>query len=238
MDRAIGLCDDGSAEVFPDGVPVWLVERREISRGPAGTAEEGEPVVVEVCEDHRDDDRAPLDGEEPRLSKGGLQVAGVTDARLAPLIERGRCGIDGHGRVPEQTDGCHAIGVVPDVGADHAARCEHPPPFAKRRTDVGDEVQDEATDHDVDRAIREPRLDRRPSRNDARGSVSVIEARSMNGSAGSMPMTALGSDRLRIASVRAPVPQPTSSHRRPGGTSSQPTNWSATSRLQRPLYRS
>ena len=138
-----------------------VIERREISRGPACPAEEGEPVVVEVCEDHRDGDRATLDGDEPRLSKGGLQMAGVTDARLATLIQRGRSRIDGHGRVPEQTDGCHAMGVVPDTGAHHTAGCEHPPPFGQRCTDVGNEVQDEAGDHDVDRAIREPGLDRR-----------------------------------------------------------------------------
>jgi hypothetical protein len=77
-----------------------------------------------------------------------------------------------------------------------------------------------------------------PSRNDARGSVSAAEARAMNGSNGSTPITEAGADRLRIAWLKAPVPHPTSSQRRAGGTSNHATNWSATGRLQRPMYRS
>jgi hypothetical protein len=60
----------------------------------------------------------------------------------------------------------------------------------------------------------------------------------MNDSVGSMPMMVVGADRFRMAWVKAPVPHPTSSQRCPGGTASQVMNWSATGRLQRPMYRS
>ena len=54
---------------------------------------------------------------------------------------------------------------------------------------------------------------------------------------GSTPVTDAGEAR-RIAEVRAPVPQPASSQRRPPGTASHRTNSTATLRLHLPTYAS
>ena len=53
-----------------------------------------------------------------------------------------------------------------------------------------------------------------------------------------MPAIALGAQRLAISSLNAPVPQPTSSQRAPGGAPNQSRNFSPIARLQRPMKRS
>ena len=93
---------------------------------------------------------------------------------------------------------------------------------------------------DIDEACLPPqRLEtvrrRRPC---ASSLIEVCGARATKLSDESTPTTDVGLQSSRIASVSAPVPQPTSTQRCDGPTSSQRRNPTATCRLQRPTYRS
>src|SRR3954447_1499846 len=77
-----------------------------------------------------------------------------------------------------------------------------------------------------------------PTSKRTRGSTISLAAEARKSVDGSTPRISRGLATSRIAWVKAPVPQPTSSHARPGDWPSQVRRTPATGRLQRPMYAS
>ena len=73
-----------------------------------------------------------------------------------------------------------------------------------------------------------------PTSNLTRRSFNRSRAKATYAGEGSIPTTLLGEPSARMVSASAPVPQPTSNQRLPGGTASHPRSSRATRRLQRP----
>jgi hypothetical protein len=107
-------------------------------------AEERLPVVVEVGEDGVRVER-PDDGLVAGRARERFGECLRTAQREADgLVERRVIRVQLDRDVPELAHQAHALGVVPDVGRDDAARvgCAHE--LGERRVDIGHEVQHEA----------------------------------------------------------------------------------------------
>jgi hypothetical protein len=57
--------------------------------------------------------------------------------------------------IPEVAERLHAVGVVPDVGANGSMRCSHSAPLQDGSQGVWDEVERQPTDHDIKGIIGE-----------------------------------------------------------------------------------
>ena len=77
-----------------------------------------------------------------------------------------------------------------------------------------------------------------PWRNSATRAAGRVRAKASCASDGSIPCTSAGAHRSTSSSVKAPLPQPTSIQRKPGGGASQSRKISPASRLQTPIIRS
>ena len=222
-----------------EGGAALLVERHRVGRRGALAAEERRPVVVEVAEDASarrsratsTSAQARRRRRAPPAARAGRSGSARPRRARAPRVERDR-------RVPEVAHQLHLAGVVPDVGGDGAARAR-----ATRRH-LGRGARGGRARSSAPARRRPHRRARRRAAAPARRRRRRRRARSVDRRAGVVDEGGRGVDaaddarlgHARIVSASAPVPQPTSSQRLPGGTTSQPRNSRATSRLQRPTY--
>jgi len=156
----------------------------------------------------------------------------LADREAHAFVEAGRVRIERHCGVPKVADGVHAAAVVPDVGGDQAARSG-----GGHRRDgtlgVGHEVEGQARDGYVDGGRGQV-----PGVANIEADTGIVDVAPAPGDVVLRRVhaeTSAGSQRPRMAVVRAPVLQPTSNHRRPAGTLSHERNSAATGRLQRPM---
>ena len=127
-------------------------------------------------------------------------------------------------RIPEAADQLHAFGVVPHVSGDRAAERGDARHLGQRRRRIGHEVEHQARHRDVSRRVGQRHL----------CGAATMQLRSARPGAArrwrESPPTARcrsptpGRAWSEIVAVSAPVPQPTSTQRRPGGTPSHDRN--------------
>ena len=126
----------------------------DVGRGRAGAAEERRPVVVEVAEVGRDDDRPrPRRRRSPASANSARSGSGRQKANRAASSSGRARRVEGHGGVPEVRHQLHLAGVVPDVGGDGPAGPGGAAHLGQGGRPVGDEVEDQPRDDDVERAV-------------------------------------------------------------------------------------
>ena len=78
-----------------------------------------------------------------------------TDREPGGLVEVSGRRVQIDRSIPEVPQGLHAIGVIPDVGADGPMRCSDSAPLQDGSQGVWDEVECQPTDHDIKGVIGE-----------------------------------------------------------------------------------
>ncbi len=178
-----------------------------------------------------------LDIAESRAREELGEHLGPAGGESHSFVQRRRAGLDLDGHLPEVPDELHPFRVIPDIGG------LRPVPTVTRaisrsaafwsatkfRTRPETTTSTVASPSGI--LVASPRWS-------AMAAGRRSRAVRRKPSDGSTPARADGEERSQMVAQSAPVPQPTSSHRRPGGILSQERKRGATRRLQRPMYRS
>ena len=140
-------------QTVADGIADVFVAGRQIDGRGTLAEEKRLPIIVEVLEVHQDIQWALGAVWKTRGEEGAAQTFGSADRKSTALIEFGGCGIDGGCRVPEFAQKTDLAAVFPDVSSDEAAGPGDATHFGQRFGRIGDEIEAEAGDADVEAAI-------------------------------------------------------------------------------------